>query len=147
MDVSASGDCPMPDVEYSVHSLPTDVPRLALFKADYIRDLCIEITVAGIPGPGSFGVEVTPADWQIEAVVASDHVSDCQIGIDGLPEAPQGESVSSLAAMGTLVLSLPEYPCGVSSDMMLQFMGGLDWVDELEIFQWEYENSGIPCDP
>ncbi len=146
VDVGALGDCAVPDVEYSAHPLPTDVPRLILFKADYGRDLCIRVKLAGFGGPGLF-VNVTPSDWVVEAIVASDHVTDCQLGNDGFAIEPEGASVSPIAAAGTIELWLPVYPCGVSADVMLQFAGGLAWVDELETFQWEYSSSQIPCDP
>ena len=145
VDVDALGDCATPDIEYSAHPVPTSVPRLVLFKADFGRDVCIQVKLAGIPGPGSFAVEVTPVDWQIEGIVASDHVTDCQIGNNAFPVPPQGQTVLPLSAGGTLALSLPAYPCGVSSDMMLQFPAGLDWVDELEAFQWEYRSSQVLC--
>jgi hypothetical protein len=115
----ATGGAPASD--YSVHPLPTNLPRLVIFKREISADRCVRITIAQEAGPG-IGIQ-TDSGWTTELVEITDHASDCALEADGLPVMPLGQVVQAQRGCGTITTA-----CSLHVQATLSFPAAYPWV-------------------
>src|SRR5262249_25951036 len=110
---------------YQAHVLPTDAPRLVVFRKD--GETCTSVMAVGFGGPGPYAVNVTP-DWQIQSIVITNTPEDCALDANGFPVMPAKDSADASAAQGKLDLGPATLPFVVTADMVLTFPPGKPWV-------------------
>lgn len=140
--VDPTKDCSAPP-PYSLHVLPTDVPRFVIFRSD--GKTCTRVTVSTLAGFDPYQVDVTPP-WDVESVVITNNAGDCKVGGDQMPVPPKDQVVVASTATGTIVIDLPDIPCGADANLTIEFPNGGPWVPPSIPFVSGYLWSGLPCD-
>lgn len=142
VDVNWQQGCAEP-APYSMHVLPTNVPRFMLLRND--GKLCTRVTVVAYSNPNLYDVEVT-APWSVETIQITNDPTDCPSDPFEVPFPPNGETVAAESAFGTIVVDLPDIPCGADASMTITFPPSAPWVPSSIPFVSGYLSSGLPCD-
>lgn len=133
---SGTSPCSGGECAYFAMSLVTGAPRLAVLKADKVRDLCFQIVVIG--GAGS--VIMLGGNPNVETARVTSSASDCAPWGAGFPPVPDGDVVDATDLAGTLSVSEP--PCSVTISAKMSFDGAPSWVPSEEAF----DAAGIVMD-
>lgn len=119
---SGTSPCGAGECSYAAMSLVTGAPRLAVLKADKLRDLCFQIVL--VAAPGEQVVFSSAKDVEMARVTSS--ASDCLPWGAGFPPDPVGDVVDATDLVGSLSVSSP--PCSVTIAAKKSFDGAPSWV-------------------
>lgn len=136
-DVSTDKSCVPSGGEVLAYALYTDPPKLAVFKKDTGRNVCMRLTLVKRLGT-EFGLDV-PNDWGVEDGEITHDVADCVVTNNGLPPTPTGTSVRPNGGQGRVRFSNDfgqqgKFPCSVSIAARFAFAPTADypWVPNVE---------------
>lgn len=133
---SGGSTCGAGECAYFAMSLVTGAPRLAVLKADEVRDLCFQLVLIA----GSGEQVVLSSSPNVETARITSSASDCVPWGAGFPPEPTGEVVDATGLVGTLSVSAP--PCSVAIAATMSFDAPPSWVPQAEAL----EASSIPME-
>ena len=149
-DVDKNRTCFPAGGEVTAYSLPGDPARIAIFKKDASRKICLRVTLIRRLGT-LFGLDV-PADWGVESGEITNDADDCTITTTGLPLTPKGAALRPNGGQGNVRFSSDsgqggKVPCKVSVAARLAFepTPDMSWVPNVEILTSDNVNVAGAC--
>lgn len=137
-DVDKNRACIPPGGEVTAYALTGDPEKIAVFKKDATRNICMRLTLIRRLGT-RFGLDV-PAAWGVESGEITHDVGDCSITVTGLPLTPKGVAISPNGGQGTITFSAQasstgNVPCTLSIGARLAFepTAEYSWVPNVEV--------------
>lgn len=150
-DVDKNRDCAASTGEVSAFALYTDPPKIAIFKKDTTRNLCLRVTLVRRLG-SLFGLDV-PSEWGVEDGTMSNDPTDCSITVTGLPPTPKGVALRPVGGQGRVTFSSDsgqagKFPCSLDVDARIAFERQPEyaWVPNVEVLSGNTitVNGGCP---
>jgi hypothetical protein len=136
-DVDKNRDCLPKGGEVLSYALFTDPAKIALYKKDTERKICLRIILVKRLGT-KYGLDV-PNEWGVEGGEITNDPDDCSITANGLPPTPKGTSLAPVGGQGTISFSSDtgqqgKFPCSLSVAARLAFVPTPDysWVPNVE---------------